>query len=221
MERQDRQVKTFDSTVCFTFFGDWVEAIEDAETEADRNSEAYMLFRAIADYSMYGEEPDFDTYPANKSFRRFWPMLTKQIDDSIENRKRGFGYAGITATQKKVLDAYREKPLASIREIKELTGVSKNTVERVRRKYADEIQGWIDACVDANSYSYSDSDANTNSLAGASANANASIGTGQNQDKIGTDQDSGDSTIHSGSGDNIQQIDTFADLTDDDGELPF
>ena len=228
MERQDRQAKTFDSTVCFMFFGDWTDSISMLETEADRNSPAYMLFKAIADYSMYGEEPDF-SQPVNKAFQLLWPILSKQIDDSVENRKRRFENAGMTATQKKVLDAYKKKPLASIREIKELADVSKNTVERVRRKYADVIQGWIDACGNASPYtdnnSFAGDNANTYVYAGDNVNANAyanvSIGTGQNQDRIGTGQDSGDGTIHSVSGDNVQQEDMFADLKDDDGELPF
>ena len=220
MERQDKQAKTFDSTVCFTFFGDWVEAIEDAETEADRNSEAYMLFRAIADYSMYGEEPDFDMYPASKSFKRFWPMLTKQIDDSIENRKRGFGAAGMTDNQRKVVEAYRENPNASIRKIVEITGVSRSAVDRARRKYANVIQEMGDSCAGVNPCESPYVDTNVNPDVDTRANPYASTGTGQ----IGTNRDRAgqrDSTTHSVSGDDVQQEDQFADLTDDDGELPF
>ena len=44
--------KAFDATVCFSFFGTWLEAIEAYETEADTSSNAYKLFKAIAYYSM-------------------------------------------------------------------------------------------------------------------------------------------------------------------------
>jgi len=49
-----------------------------------------MLFKAIANYSLFDEEPEFETCKANRSFKRFWPMLTKQIEASRASRKRGF-----------------------------------------------------------------------------------------------------------------------------------
>ena len=35
-----REKKAFDSTVCFTFYGSWVEAIADLETDVDKDSAA-------------------------------------------------------------------------------------------------------------------------------------------------------------------------------------
>ena len=67
-------------------FADCLEAIEYTETDADRRSESYMLFKAIANYPLYGETPDFDTSDANKSFKRFWPMFEKRIDSSIKSQ---------------------------------------------------------------------------------------------------------------------------------------
>ena len=128
--------KEFDSTICFSFFADWLEAIEYTESEADRKSESYMLFKAIANYALYGEVPDFDTSDANKSFKRFWSMLEKQIDNSIKSRKRWFkDGSGPTENAKKVIDAYKKNPDASIRDIAEVTGVSKSEVNRIKRKY--------------------------------------------------------------------------------------
>lgn len=128
--------KEFDSTICFSFFADWLEAIEYTETDADRRSESYMLFKAIANYALYGETPDFDTSDANKSFKRFWPMFEKQIDSSIKSRKRWYEKRdGPTENAKKVIDAYKKNPGASIRDIAEITGVSKSEVSRIRRKY--------------------------------------------------------------------------------------
>lgn len=128
--------KEFDSTICFSFFADWLEAIEYTETETDRKSKSYMLFKAIANYALYGEAPDFDTSDANKSFKRFWPMLEKQIDSSIKSRKRWFkDCSGPTENAKKVIEAYKKNPDASIRYVAEATGVSKSEVNRIKRKY--------------------------------------------------------------------------------------
>ena len=128
--------KEFDSTICFSFFADWLEAIEYTETDADRRSESYMLFKAIANYALYGETPDFDTSDANKSFKQFWPMLERQIDGSIKSRKRWYEKRdGPTENAKKVINAYKKNPDASIRDIAEMTGVSKSEVGRIKRRY--------------------------------------------------------------------------------------
>ena len=135
----ESQKKEFDSTVSFTFFYDWILTIEDAETEADRESEAYMLFKAIANYSLFGEEPDFERYPANRSFKRFWYKFSRAIDASIKKLKRGFRDTnGPTENGKKVIAAYRKNPQASMREISNMTGVSKSEVQRVKRKYLSD-----------------------------------------------------------------------------------
>ena len=135
-EREEKMPKEFDSTICFSFFSDWLEAIEETETDADRKSESYMLFKAIANYALYGETPDFDTSDANKSFKRFWPMFEKQIDSSIKSRKRWYEKRdGPTENAKKVIDTYKKNPNASIRYVAEVTGVSKSEVNRIKRKY--------------------------------------------------------------------------------------
>ena len=56
----------FDPTICFTVYGSWIEAIEEVETASDRDSLAYQMFKAIANYSMYGEEPNFDNAKKTK-----------------------------------------------------------------------------------------------------------------------------------------------------------
>lgn len=128
--------KEFDSTICFSFFADWLETIEYTETDADRHSKSYMLFKAIANYALYGETPDFDTSDANKSFKQFWPMLERQIDGSIKSRKRWYEKRdGPTENAKKVINAYKKNPDASIRDIAEMTGVSKSEVGRIKRRY--------------------------------------------------------------------------------------
>lgn len=135
-ERGEKMPKEFDSTICFSFFADWLGTIEYTETDADRQSKSYMLFKAIANYALYGETPDFDTSDANKSFKQFWPMLERQIDGSIKSRKRWYEKRDDpTENAKKVIDAYKKNPNASIRDISEMTGVSKSEVCRIKRKY--------------------------------------------------------------------------------------
>lgn len=136
--------RKFDSTICFMFFADWLEVMERTETEADRESKSYMFFKAIANYSLYGEIPDFDANDASKSFEQFWPMLENQIDSSIKNRKRQFnGGSGPTENAKKVIEAYRKNPGMSVRDVERETGVSKSEVSRIKRKYihAEDVPG--------------------------------------------------------------------------------
>ena len=47
----------FDPTICFTVYGSWIEAIEEVETASDRDSLAYQMFKAIANYSMMERSP--------------------------------------------------------------------------------------------------------------------------------------------------------------------
>lgn len=225
MERQDRQAKTFDPTVCFMFFGNWMDSISILETEADRNSPAYMLFKAIADYSMYRKEPDF-SQPVNRAIQLLWPILSQQIDESIKNRKRGFGNDGITPTQEKILDAYKKNPRASMREIARQAEVSTNTVNRTRHLFADEIQRLIDSVgggnsVDRDRDGFKDIDISVDR--GKDGFRDRDIDRDVVNDSVASLQNrySRNGTTHSVSGDDVQQEDQFADLTDDDGELPF
>lgn len=211
----ENQKKEFDSTVSFMFFADWFEAIEDAETDADRESEAYMLFKAIANYSLFDKEPDFEKYPANRSFKRFWSMLSGQIDASIKNRKRGFRDTdGKTENAKKVIAAYRENPHASVREISDKTGVSKSEVQRVKRKYLSDIDipdivpnsvpgagvGAIpDTGVDADAYVIPDTGANSI----PNANAYTYTNTGRDTGQDGTRDRTGHGTRRDGTRDSL------------------
>lgn len=76
----------FDPTICFTVYGSWIEAIEEVETASDRDSLAYQMFKAIANYSMYGEEPNFDNAP----LRAWWRVTARGIDSSMGRRRKKF-----------------------------------------------------------------------------------------------------------------------------------
>lgn len=127
--------KAFDATVCFSFFGTWMEAIETYETEADANSNAYSLFKAIAYYSMYGIEPEFE----NTGLNAIWQILSREIDNSVNRRKCRFGKEEVTAREQAVLDAWKASPHASVRKIAEATGIHRSSIERIKRKYWRQV----------------------------------------------------------------------------------
>lgn len=128
--------KAFDSTVCFSFFGTWLEAIEEFETETDAASDAYMLFKAIAHYSMYGNEPEFK----NKGLNAIWRVISLEIDNSIDRRKRNFDKEEVTEREQTVLDAVAKSPTASMRDIAAATGIHRSSVERIQRKYCRQLE---------------------------------------------------------------------------------
>ena len=133
--------KAFDSTVCFTFFGSWVEAIEEVNNYMGEPA-AFCLYSAIADYSMYGIEPDFSQYPFLKAV---WRTVEREIDLSLDNRKRGFAKDTSNEKYQAIIDAVIENPGASLRAIGEMTGTNKNMVDLVKRKFRAEIEAAIAA----------------------------------------------------------------------------
>lgn len=155
--------KAFDPTNNFTFFGSWLKAMEALETEQDRKSNAYMFFKAIANYSMYDETPNFDT-PALKAL---WSLVEKEIDISIGKRKNNFANDEMNEKYQSIINAVIANPSLSLREIGDITGTNKNMVDRVKRKYAQQIneaiansvadEGIVNDC-DSISENYTDSD---------------------------------------------------------------
>ncbi len=138
--------KAFDPTTCFTFFGSWLNAIEALETEQDKNSTAYVLFKSIANYSMYDIEPDFSECP---NLKAFWILLEKEIDISIGNRKRGFAKDEMNDKYQSIINAIIEYPEASLRKIGTITGTNKEMVRRVKKKYAEQIQMRLNSAISA------------------------------------------------------------------------
>ena len=131
--------KAFDSTVCFTFFGSWVEAIKEVNNYMGESA-AFCLYSAIADYSMYGVEPDFSLYPVLKAV---WRTVEREIDLSLDNRKRGFAKDTSNEKYQAIINAVIENPGASLRTIGEMTGTSKSMVDLVKRKFRAEIEAAI------------------------------------------------------------------------------
>lgn len=126
----------FDPTICFTVYGSWIEAIEEVETASDRDSLAYQMFKAIANYSMYGEEPNFDNAP----LRAWWCVTARGIDSSMGRRRKKFAPEEVTERERIVIDALIRHPDASIRDIWQETGVHRSSVDRIRKKYRAIIE---------------------------------------------------------------------------------
>lgn len=124
----------FDPTVSFMFFGSWVQTIENLEPFGVEH--AYRLFKAIAAYCMYDEDPDFsDDYALNA----IWPMLRTEANSSITRRRSQFKKDELNDNYHKILDALQANPGFSHRQIAEIVGVSPSTVDRVCRKYPEDI----------------------------------------------------------------------------------
>lgn len=132
----ENEKKIFDSAICFTFYGSWVETICKLETDADRESPAYMLFKFIAEYSMYDDEPNFDAYaPSVGVLKAFWPLFEKEIDNSVNRRKKGFAVEEPNEKQQKILRLHHQHPEVSYREIAKTLGISKSMVGRTIQKW--------------------------------------------------------------------------------------
>ena len=138
--------KAFDPTVCFMFFGSWLKTMEALETEQDKNSAAYSLFKAIAEYSMYDIEPDFSEHPTLKAF---WALFEKEIDLSVTRRKSGFAQDEMNEKYQAIITAIANNPNASLRAIADLTNTNKDMVSRVKKKHRKEIEEAIEnvSCV--------------------------------------------------------------------------
>lgn len=133
--------KAFDPTVSFMFFGSWVKTIE-AVRKSLGESAAFYLYSAIANYSMYDIEPVFSDFPILEAV---WITVEREIDISINNRKRGFVQDGLNEKYQKIIFAIVNNPSASLREIGEMTGTDKNMVDRVKKKYSVDIDNAIAA----------------------------------------------------------------------------
>ena len=126
--------KAFNPTICFTFFGNWVEAIERCEKVSEHA--AYRLFKAIAYYSMYDEVPNFEDDPL---LSVSWAILEREIDISLSRRIRNFADDEANEKYQAIVKAKIANPSAHVREIAAISGTDKSMVSRVLRKYDKEI----------------------------------------------------------------------------------
>lgn len=186
--------KTFDPTVNFTVFGSWVHTMEILENEADKDCQAHQLFKAIANYCMYGEYPDFGS---NVILKAVWPLIEREADNSLKRRKSNFAKDSFNENYKRIIETFIAHPEYSYSAIAELTGTNKSMVARVRRKFASTIDAAVDDLVARDD----------------SADVGVDDDTGttlQNNTKRDTEHQNGGCAY-----------DPFRELDEDDGELPF
>lgn len=208
---KDRKEKRpFIREACFTFFGDWASTIEQLETEQDTSSAAYTLFKAIADYSLYDIDPDFEHFP---QLAIFWPMLERQIDSSVDRRRKNFADEESNERRQEVVDIIKAHPEFSCRAIQELTGVGKSTVNRIKRQYA---------AVKAAIHSGDGSSPSSASPSGSSNGYLPASDTSPDFYKSSSNASSHDSdTMGRDSGTLSTTQEDFAALEEEMGELPF
>lgn len=126
---QNPTAKTaFDRTVCFTFFGDYLAALEGIEQTNGAES-AYTAFKILARFSLYGEQPD----PANNPWGFAWPMVERKARDNISRRKQAIE-GGDSALTKAILEYAAENPEATQQAIADALSCHRNTVGNVLRK---------------------------------------------------------------------------------------
>ena len=124
--------KRFDPTVCFTFYGTWVESLRTIE-ELQGADEAFYVFKAIANKAMYDEEPAFNELP---EMRMLWPNIRRDIENSVNRRKSQFAADELNENHQKIRKMLTENPRRSHRQIAAELPVSPSTVDRVYRKYS-------------------------------------------------------------------------------------
>lgn len=115
----------FDPTICFTCFGDYVEALLGIE-QAEGPEVAFSAFKILADFCLYGIEPD----PAANPWGWAWPMVERKAKNSNNNRRRGFG-AEDTEKATAIKEYLAEHPEDSMRAVARAVGCSDRTVRKV------------------------------------------------------------------------------------------
>lgn len=138
-EQSTRGRQPFDSTVCFTCFGGWVESIYKLAENGKLNT-AFNLFKTIADYCLYGIQPNFDDMGEDGIYiEMIWPTIEAQANNSIKNRRARFDLEKPTEIQQRIIEELARNPDASNREVGYLLSVGKSTVDVTRKKYQDLI----------------------------------------------------------------------------------
>lgn len=121
----------FDPAVCFTCFGPWVESIRDIGERQGADA-ALAAFLSLADYCLYNIEPDSASNPWNFA----WPLVKRQAQNSMNNRRRGFGAENSKQTLA-IQDYFRTHPEATYKEVSEALGCSIGKAHKVIKPIRD------------------------------------------------------------------------------------
>lgn len=108
-----------------------MQMFKNLEKPSDKKNPTIRLFYAIANYSMYSEEPDFADLKDGPALSVIWPVIQHEIDMSIDRRRRGFERKQATEEKYEAIrQAAEENQGASVRGLAEITGYSKSSVGR-------------------------------------------------------------------------------------------
>lgn len=114
----------FDRSISFNCFRSWVDSIRrERTTDPAKAADAFLV---LADYCLYGKEPDPNTNPWGMG----WEAVKNGADASIKNRSRYFRTKDIDKREK-VAQYILEHPSASQREVRDAVGCSLGLVNEV------------------------------------------------------------------------------------------
>lgn len=146
----------FDPAVCFTCFGPWVEAVRDMR-ERQGADVALDAFLTLADYCLYDIEPD----PARNPWGFAWPIIERQAQNSMNNRRRGFGAENSRQTQA-IQTYFQGHPESTYEEVAEAVGCSVGKAYKVVKPLREGAL--YDSCSAGDSYIHSDSNSESDSI---------------------------------------------------------
>lgn len=134
--------KPFDRSKRFTVYGSWMENF--IKLEKYGVEVPYTLFKGIAEYALFGTNPDFSNFESthghdNELLRdmleQIYIGIRPNIDTSVKNSKSNFSDNERNEKEIMVVNLRRDNPSMSLRDIELATGVPKTTVERILKKY--------------------------------------------------------------------------------------
>ena len=120
----------FDRSICFTCFSPWVEGIrQQRQTDPQKAVDAFLV---LADYCLYGMEPDPECNPWGMA----WAAISAEARRSINNRRRGFGAEDVVQTEA-IRRYYMEHPGITQKATAEALHCSVGKVNKVVRSLRD------------------------------------------------------------------------------------
>lgn len=140
---QNKKKEPFDRSKKFTVFGSWMENF--IRLEKYGVEVPYALFKGIAEYAMYGNNPDFSSFESKHGYdsemlremlEQIYIGIKPNIDTSVKASKAHFADEERNERELMIVNLKHDNPSLSLRDIELATGTSKSTVQRILEKYA-------------------------------------------------------------------------------------
>lgn len=120
--------KIFNRSVCFSFFESYLDQAKQVKEQLGPEMCAEYLI-AVAEYGLYQKESE------NPMIKMLVSGLKNVIDAGQEKRAKAFSNSEI---YEEIIQYKKDHPDASLREIGEALGCSKNTVDRALKKFTNK-----------------------------------------------------------------------------------